>query len=284
MTTSEKTIQPRCICCGIRTTSETETEMMDGASAWRGNGNYGSRVLDDHRIEDQGHTHEIHVCDLCLVLNAERVLVYTYKGEGRERRVETPPKVWEPPKAGPNRRRHHMLIWENEDGTFSSFEGMPGGGGCYNGVAQALEQSFLRLQRSVLWSQEISTMVSCRRRLEKDLVGMSEKLQRVSRTVLDAIEERFPQGQFWGSVRDHGMDDYTGDEPRHIENYNTHIEARLVPGCDYVEVYIGENAVGIAVNFNDTIYCETDPESPATIEWLLNAMVNPPNDSEPEKS
>lgn len=263
-----KGLTPRCICCGTRTTSEHEIEQMDGATAWRGNGNYGSRLIDDHHF-DVEHIHEIHVCDLCLLIYRNRVLVYPVKTvEGRK--TYGPPTLWDPGVGKPDIRRRVLTVWENEDGTFSSCDS-DGGAAYYNGASNALDQAFLRLQRDVLRGETNSTMESCRQSLEKGLADKPDALRKRTEAILDLLERRYPMGRFWGSVRDNGYADHTGSQPVRVHNWTAHIEARLSPG-GWTVLLIGEDWARVSEGVSDPIDCRIDLDKPESLEQVLLLM------------
>lgn len=101
----------RCILCYAQTTEDDDFHRMNGATAWRTHGNYGSRIIDDPHGHDPAL--EIHICDTCLLLHQWGVYAVTNPGPD-----ETVAK-WEPPKVD-YFSKELIRIFRRSDGQFYS--------------------------------------------------------------------------------------------------------------------------------------------------------------------
>lgn len=228
----------RCFCCGTRTQELKPREgCMEGSTAWKTGGNYGSQIVDNTSADDP--VLEIQICDVCLLMRRERVLQFDATKSWREREYKT----WATPTYGLDMRRRIIIVWETEDGQFTAAD-LEGGGGTHHGLTAALEQSTERVIRSREWLDGRSTVAACRDRLLRDLSDTTLKCPGdiVGRalSILDEISSRFPSAHCWAGIHDDGITDCTGPEKKWIPNVQIHLETKLQPGAKGV-VYIGEN-------------------------------------------
>ena len=186
--------QARCFKCGTLTqTLRPDEGMMDGASAWYTNGNYGSRLIDGGK-----HVLEIHICDLCLLLARDRVLQYErHLLDERKNRIY---EAWDPPKVGPDPRRRVLVVWEDEHGRYCMAD--QGGGGVGWTTHDTVQGAFKRIEDRDEYMRTACTVSACKARVVERagedpdhpksgiLIGHALEL-------LDVLGARFPKGEFW---------------------------------------------------------------------------------------